>query len=166
MAGKRSDRARTRPSPRARETTPTRPKYKREPLQKAEQMSIFLAELRKRGNVRASCEVAGLDRTTAYAWRQENESFKALWLVAIEEAVDQLEAEAWRRGHDGIDKPVIHKGKITDHYKEYSDRMLEILLKGHRKKYRDKVEVTGEEGAPISVVTRVERVIIKPEAKK
>lgn len=177
MAGKRSDRGQTRSSSRARElkarareydevkarkAAGRRPMYIRNADQKAEQMSKFLAELRKRGNVRASCDVAGLDRTTAYTWRQENETFKTLWLVAIEEAVDLLEAEAWRRGHDGIDRPITHKGKITDHYKEYSDRMLEILLKGHRKKYRDKVEVTGEDGGPISVVKRIERVIVKP----
>lgn len=176
MAGKRSKRGQTLPSSRAREAKSyargrngcvgRRPWNKREPATKAEQMSAFLAELRKRGNVRASCEVAGLDRSTAYEWRSENESFKALWLVAIEEAVDLLEAEAWRRGHDGVDKPVTHKGKITDHYKEYSDRMLEILLKGHRKKYREKMEVTGEDGGPISVVKRIERVIVKPEGAK
>ena len=129
-------------------------------------MTVFLDEYRQRGNVRAACRASGIDRTTAYAWRQENETFKELWINAREEATDLLEEEARRRGHDGIDKPIYYKGKKVDVIKEYSDRMLEILLKANRKKFRDKVEVTGEDGGPISVVKRIERVIVKPGAKK
>lgn len=125
-------------------------------------MSAFLATLRETGNVRASCEAAGIARSVAYGWRGENESFKELWVAAIEEAIDLLEEEAWRRGYDGVDKPIVYKGKVTTTYKEYSDRMLEILLKAHRKKFREKVELTGEDGGPINVVKRIERVIVKP----
>lgn len=142
-----------------------RPSYRREPDEKAEQMTRFLEEFRQRGNVRASCRAAGIDRTTAYLWRSENETFKELWVQAREDATDLLEEEARRRGHDGVDKPIYYKGKKVDVIKEYSDRMLEILLKANRRKFRDKVEVTGEDGGPINVVKRIERVIVKPSAK-
>ena len=40
-----------------------------------------------------------------------------------------------------LDKPVIFQGSITATYKDYSDRMLELLLKAHRPdKFKDRVE--------------------------
>jgi hypothetical protein len=167
----KAKRGRTSTSPRARDRKSKRiparrPSYHRTPDDKATQMSKFLATLRETGNVRCSCNASGIDRTTAYTWRQENETFKLLWRNAIDEAIDLLEEEAWRRGYHGVDKPIVYKGKVTSTYKEYSDRMLEILLKAHRKKFREKHEITGEDGGPISVVTRVERVIVKPGVKK
>jgi hypothetical protein len=143
-----------------------RPNYRRDPETKAQQQAKFLATLAETGNVRASSEAAGIDRKTAYEWREQDETFKALWKESIENAIDLLEQEAWRRGYEGVDKPIVYKGKVTSTYKEYSDRMLEILLKAHRKKFREKTEITGEDGGPISVVTRVERVIVKPKQRE
>jgi hypothetical protein len=155
-------------TPRARgQKLPTRrPNYARTPEQKAEQQAKFLATLAETGNVRASSEAAGIDRKTAYEWREQDETFKALWKEALDNAIDLLEEEAWRRGYHGVDKPIVYKGKVTSTYKEYSDRMLEILLKAHRKKFRDKTEITGEDGGPISVVTKVERIIVKPPKRE
>lgn len=57
-------------------------------------------------------------------------------------ATDALEAEARRRAVDGVPEPVFHQGKKCGTVKKYSDRMLEILLKGHRpEKFREKVDM-------------------------
>lgn len=107
----------------------------------------FLAVLRETCNVSEACRTAGISRSTAYEWRAENEKFAADWHDAEEEAADKLEREAWRRAVEGVDKPIVHQGVITATYKEYSDRMLEILLKGHKPdKYteRNKVEHSGK----------------------
>lgn len=99
----------------------------------------FLSTLRETCNVSEAARAAGIGRRTAYDWREADKDFAAQWVEAAEEAADRLEREAWRRAVEGVDKPVIFQGRITDTYKEYSDRMLEILLKGHRpEKYVEK----------------------------
>jgi hypothetical protein len=75
----------------------------------------FLTALRKSCNVSASCRAAGIARSAAYAWRNEDEQFAAEWADAEGEAVDDLEGVAYARAMAGE-----------------SDRMVEILLKGHR----------------------------------
>lgn len=89
-----------------------------------------------------ACRAAGIGRTTAYEWKEADPDFAALWTEAEEIAADKLEREAWRRAVEGYDKPVTYQGEITGTYKEYSDRMLEILLKGHRpEKYTERQRV-------------------------
>jgi hypothetical protein len=100
----------------------------------------FLDVLRETCNVSEAAKAAGIGRRTAYEWRDDNPEFAAAWHEAEQEAADRLEREAWRRGVEGVDKPVIHKGMITDTYLEYSDRMLELLLKAHRpEKFRERI---------------------------
>ncbi|RIV79561.1 terminase [Pelagerythrobacter aerophilus] len=107
----------------------------------------FLATLAETCNVSEAARTAGIGRSTAYEWRDEDEAFAAAWDEAEQEAADKLEREAWRRAVEGTDKPVTFQGVITATYKEYSDKMLEILLKAHRpEKFTDrsKVEHSGE----------------------
>lgn len=109
----------------------------------------FLEKLSETCNVSEACRAAAIGRTTAYEWRDGEPEFAAAWNDAEQEAVDKLEREAWRRAVDGTDKPVTFQGEITATYKEYSDRMLELLLKAHRPdRYveRSKVEITGISG--------------------
>jgi len=94
----------------------------------------FIATLRATCNVSEAARTAGIDRATAYRWRDANKEFLGLWLDAEKEAADALEGEAWRRGVEGVEEPVFHQGKVCGHIRKYSDRMLEILLKGHKPK--------------------------------
>jgi len=90
-----------------------------------------LAALRKTGNISASCRAADISRTTFYNWRKNDEDFAAAVLVAMEDAVDVLEAEARRRALVG------------------SDTLLIFLLKGAKPEvYRERhqVEHSGEVG--------------------
>jgi hypothetical protein len=100
-------------------------------------------------NVRAACEIAGVGRTTAYKTKAEVASFSRQWDEALEQACDRLEQEAWRRAVAGVERPVF--GNMGDKQgagqvgviREYSDRMLEILLKAHRpEKFRERYDVT------------------------
>lgn len=123
--------------------------------------AAFIAAIRETCNIAEACRRAGIGRSSVYEWRDDDESFAAEWDEAVDDAIDSLEAEAWRRGVQGVDMPVTHKGEITDWYRGYSDRMLEVLLKGHRpEKYRERFsgEISGPGGGPL--VTRIERVII------
>ena len=75
----------------------------------------FLEVLRNTCNVSAAARSANISRSAVYAWRREDEQFAADWDDAEGEAVDNLEGVAYARAMSGE-----------------SDRMVEILLKGHR----------------------------------
>ena len=93
---------------------------KRQRRSTADWAPAFLATLAQMANVRAACQAAGIARQTAYDRRAADEDFAALWAEAIEEAVDLLEAEAWRRACGE------------------SDRLLESLLRAHRPELYDR----------------------------
>ncbi len=92
----------------------------------------FLTALAKSCNITMACAAAGIGRQTAYKWREDDPLFGEAWRDALEEAVDGLEKEAWRRAVEGVDRPIVYQGVVTGSYREYSDRMMEILLKAHR----------------------------------
>lgn len=126
-------------------------------------VKAFLTALSETGNVTASAKLAKIDRTRAYQYRGEDESFVAEWEDAVEQAADVLELEAHRRAYHGVDEPVIHQGELSGVWvnkegdtvaegtdgarmipltvKKYSDTLLMFLLKGMRpKKFRDNVK--------------------------
>lgn len=113
---------------------------------------IFLSVLRETCNVSEAARAANMGRRTAYEWRDADEAFAADWDDAEQEAADKLEREAWRRAVEGTDKPVTFQGAITATYKEYSDRMLEILLKAHRPdKFTDRLKTEHSGAMAITV---------------
>ena len=75
---------------------------------------------------------------------KRDQEFKVAWEEAIQNHVESLEAEADRRAYHGLDHPVIHQGKITAHYKEYSDLLLMFRLKALApENYRENTRVDG-----------------------
>lgn len=113
----------------------------------------FLAVLARNANVTEACRRARIGRTAAYQWRDEEPEFAAQWDKALEIAVERLEAEAWRRAVDGFEgRPVTYKGRVVCRVREYSDRVLELLLKAHkpdRYSERFRAEVSGPGGRPV-----------------
>lgn len=122
-----------------------------------ERLAAFCAALATSGgNVSRACEAVDISRMTAYNWREENPEFAAAWDRAKAIGLDALEDEATRRAFEGIDKPIVHQGVITDTIREYSDTLAIFLLKGGKpEKYRERVsqELTGKDGGPVK--TRV-----------
>lgn len=147
MAKKPSDAK--NPAPAA--TSATRSRARRLTLAKRKQ--LFLVELENRANVSAAARVAGVDRATAYRWRDGDAEFAASWDAAVDVAVDSLEAEAWRRAAVGWDEPVFQKGEQVGEIRRYSDTLMVTLLKGHRPerfKDRSSTELSGPGGAPLA----------------
>jgi hypothetical protein len=130
------------------------------PEDKIKRMAVFLAAISRRPVLRFACAAAGIGRGAALSWKKKYPIFSELWDQAQNHGIDQLEEEAWRRGHDGYDKPVIYQGEITDTYKEYSDRCLEIMLRGCRpEKFKERSEISGPGGGPITLQALERRVI-------
>lgn len=114
----------------------------------------FLARFSECGNVQSACATIGIGRTTLYQWKERDPAFKTLMDAAGEDAADRLETEAWRRAHDGIDKPIYHNGDKIDTIKEYSDTLLIFLLNGLRpQKYRRGMPgMEGGDGGQVTIV--------------
>jgi hypothetical protein len=80
-----------------------------------------------------AAEEAGIGRSTAWLWRQNDPEFATAWDEAVAEGVDRLEDEAHRRAVEGYNpRPVYHKGKKVGEIREYSDSLLALLLKSRR----------------------------------
>jgi hypothetical protein len=99
----------------------------------------FLDRLAETGNVSAAARHAGLGRSTLYAWRKQDQDFADAWNDAVIEAIDALEQEARRRAVEGVEQPLLYGGKFVRHedgsiatIRQYSDRLLEFLLKALR----------------------------------
>lgn len=108
----------------------------------------FLEALAESANVRASCRVAGINRSTAYERRASDSKFAAAWVEAEQEACDVLEAVAWARATSGNTED------------RHSATLLIFLLKAHRpERYRETLrqEHTSPPEAPVKVDLTVEK---------
>jgi hypothetical protein len=104
----------------------------------------FLAALREYAVVRYACEQAKIDRTTAYKARTDAEgqptAFAAQWDEAHAEGIESLEQEAIRRGRYGVTKSIFYQGEVCGSQQEYSDGLLQFLLKAHKPEvYRETI---------------------------
>jgi hypothetical protein len=99
---------------------------------KKEPKEVFLEVLAKTGIVGEAAKAAGFNRRTAYRYRLEDPEFASDWDDAVEQAVDMLEKEAWRRASQGVLKPIFQGGDQVGEVREYSDTLLIFLLKGNR----------------------------------
>lgn len=120
----------------------------------AELKMVFCRAYAQRGIIREGTTAAGISRKTYQRWRKEDEAFNEACNEAKQMATDLLEAEAHRRAVDGFERPVIYKGEVTDTYKDYSDSLLTMLMKGNKPdKYKERSSVThgGSVGRPMTL---------------
>ena len=102
----------------------------------------FLESLRQNCNVTLACRACKISRFTPYAYREDHPEFRKQWDDAVDEGADVLEAEAWRRAKEGTVRPVFQGGKKVGHVREYSDTLMQTLLKGHKpEKYRERTQM-------------------------
>lgn len=102
----------------------------------------FIQEFAKCGLLTTASQKAGRSPFTFRALIDNDPSFKELVEEAYDYFKDTLEDTAYKRAVNGWDEPVYQKGEMVGTIHRYSDRMLEILLRGNRpQKFRDNVKV-------------------------
>jgi len=98
----------------------------------------FLAGFLQTGRITKAAEIAGIHYTTYYHWLKQSQAYAEAFEQAKGIAGDLAEDEVYRRVFEGYDHPVTYKGKITAHYKAFSDILAMFWLKGLKpEKYRD-----------------------------
>ena len=113
----------------------------------AARVSKLLAAIGETANVKAACKLAGVSRSAAYAWRDQDEDFRRAWDTAMKLGTAALEDEAARRAFEGFDEPVFYQGTQCGVIRKYSDTLATFLLKAHapeRFRERSQVEHTGD----------------------
>jgi len=163
-------------------TQPTKPAHnqKRSP----EKLAQVIVEIADCGNISETARRCGITPWLMYYWQRRSQDgfpgytvdmggvdddgqplvaeFHEAWDAALEMSSDYLEKEMQRRGVDGYEEPVVHKGiqafvrdpdtgelerdadgkPIPLTIRRYSDRMLEVLIKARRpEKFRENINV-------------------------
>ena len=98
----------------------------------ARHRQAFLEALAETASVSRAAELSGIGRARWYACRRRDPAFAAAWDEALDQGTDALEDEAVRRALEGVDKPVFRGNEIVGHLREYSDRLLVLMLKARR----------------------------------
>lgn len=114
------------------------------------QRENFLNSLREGWTRSYSANEAGLSLSMIDSLVRSDPDFRKLVEFAEQEGKDRIEDEAFRRGVVGIDKPIVYQGEVMDDtVKEYSDSVLQTLLRGKFPEKYGRSEITGAGGAPL-----------------
>jgi hypothetical protein len=105
--------------------------------------TAFLTVYRVTGNITHSARAVGFRRNCVFDWERFDSTWAERFAEAKEEASDRLEEAARVRAVDGVKQPVYTpRGELAGYTTQYSDRLLQILLKANRPgKFGDKVSV-------------------------
>lgn len=99
---------------------------------KANCWEVFLNSLLEEPNVSRACERAGLLRIDVYDRKRTDKEFAAQWEANYAIGYDKAEEEAYRRAVDGRRVPVFYQGVEVGSVMEYSDSLLQFLLRGRK----------------------------------
>lgn len=129
------------------------PRYKKFTPKKRLHLCRLISEYG--GNISKACEKAKVSRVAFYKFLRRTDKQGLHFQKMVEHAksigVERLEDEARRRAMDGVLEPVYSYGEKVGHIRKYSDSLLMFLIKGHKKQYVDRYEVSGPDGTPIRV---------------
>jgi hypothetical protein len=104
---------------------------------------------------------AKVHRQNHYDWLEGSEEYRKAFATSEPRALRALEDEAVRRAHDGFRKAVYYKGRIVGYTTEYSDTLMNTLLKSNPK-FRDRWsgELTGKDGEPLKMTITDARTLL------
>ena len=97
-----------------------------------ERKQLFLTALRSGESVLEACVLVGVSNRTAYNHRKRDPDFARDWGLAVRMHRAPLELAAYRRGVEGIEERIYHRGKQIGTRRRYSDALLKLLLAGEK----------------------------------
>ena len=130
---------------------PTTGKFFRASTVKTAQLKkMVLERYAQFGTQTAACK--GIcPRQNPYEWCKKDPEFAVAWEEAAQIYIDKLALEADRRAYEGVSNPVYQGGELVGHKQEYSDTLLMFRLKRLDPQYRDRTEITGKNGGPVTI---------------
>lgn len=121
---------------------------------------MFLQALERHASVsEAVASQKWYTRNAFDTWKLRDPEFELAWNEAVENAIDRLRREAWRRGAEGYDEPVTHLGQycyedVIDpdtglptgerrqvKIRKFSDGLLTTLLKRYDPAFRERTGI-------------------------
>lgn len=112
----------------------------------------FLRAFAELGAIQAACRASRIGRRTIYDWLGRDEKFAREFELARDAAADLLEAEARRRGVEGVPEGVFFGGKIVGYVTRFSDCCLLSLLAAHRPERFGRRRAGKPDSPPLAVV--------------
>ena len=103
---------------------------------KDERKEIYLSELRRTGIKPRACLVANVSRCTVWKHRRRYPEFAEAEERALTAFRMTIENEIRRRAMEGVERTITVAGK-KEVIREYSDRLLALMLKRFIPEYRD-----------------------------
>ena len=116
--------------------------------------TLFLKVFSECNSIRQAALACQISPTAVYKAKKDNPEFAKLLQEAEELVLDNLEKEAYRRAVKGVKKPVYYQGQLVGYELTYSDKLLEMLLRGRdRERYGNNtnLNVSGEVNHNIKV---------------
>ena len=104
----------------------------------------FLEEFAKCATITHAARATNIGRQSHYDWLKKDKKYQVAFAEAEVAASDALLQEARRRAIQGVEEPILYKGKVVRTIQKYSDSLLMFLMKGDQpEKYRDNHHITG-----------------------
>lgn len=92
--------------------------------------------------VTKAAAVAGVNRSTVYAWQRDDEAFAERFAEAIGERDDALREIIWNRAYVGWQEPVFQLGRQVGEVHKYDSVLLQKLAAAILPEFRERVDVT------------------------
>jgi len=101
----------------------------------------FLKNLETSCRVVHSCDLAGLDYSELLRRRRSDAKVDERFMASYEIGLQALEDEATRRAFVGVEQPVFYKGEVCGSVLNYSDSLMQFLLKGGKpEKFKERTQ--------------------------
>lgn len=99
------------------------------------------------GDLLGACRTVGVSLIFVRQWRKDDKEVNAQLAEAEQVGIQGLESAAIRRAVDGVQEDVYFKGLVVGEKTNYSDGLLQTLLKAKLPQYK----ADGESGVHVSV---------------
>lgn len=95
----------------------------------AKRQELFLKIFKECNSITQAAKAVSISTNTVYEAKASDLDFRASLERAERDILSNLEEEAYRRAVKGVKKAVYHQGRLVGYELQYSDRLLEMMLR-------------------------------------